>query len=113
MFPWTAPNSGRHRQHGNLRLPNSGALSKRFFRWHRYKFSIDFGYRQNVDSCQTNFEFDSEQRRPHLTCHLVTPFIFRNENAAKWLSRFFLAGPAVSPVEVFLFGSESLRRSEF
>src|SRR5467141_843642 len=72
------------------------ALSKRFFRWHRYKFSIDFGRWQNVDSCQANFEFDSEQRRPHLTCHLVTPFIFRNENAAKWLSRFFLAGTAVS-----------------
>src|SRR6267143_668835 len=117
MFPWTTPNSRRHRrhrQHGNLRLPKSGALSKRFFRWHRYKFSIDFGYRQNVDTCQANFEFDSEQRRPHLTCHLVTPFIFRNENATKWLSRFFLAGRRFrrARVEVFLFGSEGLRRSE-
>jgi hypothetical protein len=51
------------------------AQSKRFFRWHRCKFSIDFGDWQKGDSCQANFEFDSQQRRRHPACHLVVLFI--------------------------------------
>jgi len=39
------------------------------------KIERAFGDWQKGDSCQANFEFDSQQRRRHPACHLVVQFI--------------------------------------